>query len=366
MAVNIRLKEVLRSIDKDSHGVIQEIARALHVDRHKVSDLYNNRAKTVSLDLLGRIAEWLDVQGVPSNELLGELFGMQPSRLWEAIGASDTIVFYLGENRQTKVPAAAWRWISLRDAATSGRFIQQLSAHGQNGQKRPEFRYQYVPFRHEGDKYDTAQEPLKSDISRARGIYDAMCRKRHGQAKILVGSQRVNYLLEFWLADLFRCKPFVEPKKRPRMPFFFVYRQYDRHVPSCFGGPQNPFRRKDADVCGVHYLTRRDRWATEAWERGKTDAGLIIMVHDPRVKSIEMGVFGFTGITTEAMGDALVFNQDQFWPLSPSIKGRNIGVFVCSFDYKTESTPNSTEQVVKPVNCRIERMSETVLEMFLT
>ncbi len=366
MAINIRLKEVLRSIDKDSHGIIQDMARALDVDRHKISDLYNNRATSIRLDLLGRITEWLEMQGVPSNELLGELFGTQPSQLWEAIGSSESVAFYLGENRQTKGPAAAWRWISRRDAATAGRFIQQLSAHNQNLAIRPEFRHEYVPFRYEGNNYDISQEPLKSDIRRARGIYDAMCRKRQGQSKILVGSQRVNYLLEFWIAELFNCKPFVESKKGPKIPFFFVYRESDRRVPSCFGGAYNPYCPKDSNIAGVHYMTRADRWATSAWEKGKSDAGLIILVHDPRIKSIQMAVFGFTGIATEAMGDALIYNETKFWPPPFSIKGREIGVFVCVLDFKISNSEDSHDQVVKTENCKILPISESLLKKFLS
>ena len=156
-----------------------------------------------------------------------------------------------------------------------------------------------------------------------------------------------NYLLEFWIAELFDCRPFVNSKKTLQVPFYLVYRESDRHVPSCFGGAYNPFRQKEANIPGVHYLKRADRWATCAWEKGKSDAGIIIIVHDPRVKSVEMAVIGFSGIATEAMGEALIYNENMFWPLRLSIRGREVGVFVCTLDCSIKKSEDSGEQIVK-------------------
>ena len=365
MIVNIRLKEVLKSRELDCHGVINEIAEAIKVDRHIISNLYNNRAQKVSLKVLGKIATWLERQGVRSDELLGTIFDTQPSRLWDAIAAKETVTIYLGEYQQTRGPAAAWRWISRRDAATAAHFVQQLSAHSYKDAFRPQFKFEYVPFRFVHEHSEVNQDLLKGDIKRTGGFFLDMTLKKAGNALILVGSQRVNYLLEYYVSNLFGCKPFYTSPDKIRVPFYFVYRDTDHKIPSCFGGVVNPYHRKDEDAPGLHYLISKTRWATCRWKEFSEDAGVVIIVNDPRVKSTEIAVFGFSGRATEAIGDELLYKEDIFWPPSVVIKGREIGVYICVLSFSTKKGQRTMQETVKTDKCKVIPLSEKLLKEFV-
>jgi DNA-binding Xre family transcriptional regulator len=67
MKVESRLKEVLAEHGLDHHGVIQEIAQAVGVNRHTIAKLYSDRSPGVTFALLGGVGIWGAPSGGPAD-----------------------------------------------------------------------------------------------------------------------------------------------------------------------------------------------------------------------------------------------------------------------------------------------------------
>ncbi len=365
MEIEIRLRNVLEKNNLVHHGIIQQIANdpSVEVNRHTIAKFYHNSVRNISLDALGKICEWLSVQGVPADELPGALFGTRPSELWQAIAMQGRVTIYLGEYQQTEPPAAAWRWIARRDAAVAANFVQELSNASETGTSPPQVRLEYVPFRWDTKIDDLAKSPLVDDIKKAKKIFSRMRASSSHHTSILIGSQRVNYLLEFLVADLFGCTPFSQAKKGPVVPFYLVYRDRDRKVISCFGGVKNPYHRKSAAVSGIHYLSKQG-WITCPWKENKQDVGIIITLHDPGTGAIVVAVFGFSGRATDAVGKQLLLSKDRFWSSLVKVRGKEVGIFICSFELDESSQVDEDEEP-RIKNLNIISLNEKILKKHL-
>ena len=334
MKVDFRLKEVLARYKLDQHGVIHEIAAAVGANRHTIARLYNNRSPSVGLAVLGQVCTWLVEKGVPQEELPGSLFGTGRGSLWDAIARQGgEVTIYLGEYQPITQADVVWRWISRRDAAVAAMVVKQLST-GSKGHSTPQLGFTYVPFRYSPADHLVDAGLLAEDIDRTREIFEQTYQAGQSGTAIIIGSQRVNYLLEFFVADLFGCRPFALPAREPCVPFFSVYRPTDQNTPSCFGGPSNPFRRRDNTTPGLHYIGDRGHWMTVPWVKERQDAGVVIALTDHRRRSVALAVFGFSGRATEAIGRQLLLREDLFWPPSGiKLKAREVGVFICQLTY---------------------------------
>jgi hypothetical protein len=162
----------------------------------------------------------------------------------------------------------------------------------------------------------------------------------------MIGSQRVNYLVEYLVADLFSCEPFIPPIKVPIVPFYLCYRRFDRPVQSCFGSQTNPPGKSGEINQGTYYLDENFEWQFLKWQRGKNDAGIVIIIHE--AENIEMALFGFSGRATNAIGNALLKNSEKFWPDSESASGntisigdKEIGIYICHVKFSEESQKES-------------------------
>jgi len=174
--------------------------------------------------------------------------------------------------------------------------------------------FQYIPFRYSPMDHIVDQQVLVEDIHRTREVFERTGQGANAGTAIIIGSQRGNYLLEFLVADLFGCHPFAAPAGKPSVPVFNVYRPSDQNTPSCFGGPENPFRSMDKTVPGLHYLNDRGQWATCPWLRDKQDAGIVISLKDHRRGVLVLAILPFSGWATEAIGGQMVLKEDLFWP----------------------------------------------------
>jgi DNA-binding Xre family transcriptional regulator len=365
MKIEMRLQNVLKKNNLDHHGIIHQIAsdHSVGVNRHTIAKFYNNSVKNISLDALGKICEWLSMHGIPVNELPGALFGMRPSELWQAIAMQGRVTIYIGEYQQTEPPAAAWRWISRRDAAVAANFVQELSNTSETGVSPPQVRLEYVPFRWDAKIDDVTKSPIVDDIKKAKKIFSRIKDSSSHHTSILIGSQRVNYLLEFLVADLFGCKPFSKAEKGAIVPFYLVYRDRDRKVMSCFGGNKNPYCRKSAAVPGIHYLSKQG-WAICPWKENKQDAGIIIALRDPGIEAIVIAVFGFSGRATDTVGKQLLLSKDRFWSSLHKVRGKEVGIFICSFELDQSSGVDEDEELLIK-NLNIVSLDEKILKQHL-
>jgi DNA-binding Xre family transcriptional regulator len=366
MEVKIRLKKFLADHDLDEYGIIGRIAADINVNRHTIAKLYGGKTPTVSLDLLSRLCTWLQNQNVRAEDLPGELFSIGRTALWEAIASrQERVTLYLGEYRPTTPTFAASRWISTRDSAVASIIIQQLSTGTETRRMWSGLSLAYVPFRYAPGDRNVDRRLLDEDAARAKRIYARVMANRAPGTTIIVGSQRVNYLLELFVADLFGCPSFVTPPSKPAVPFFSVYRQTDQNTPSCFGGRENPFRHTDRSAPGLHFLSEKGRWVTCPWIEGRQDSGIIISVNDHRNKSVTLAVFGFSGLATRAVGEHLVLKEHLFWPPCIELKDMEIGVYICKLTYSPAEHLDDLQEDTLKSTCEVLPLDEDTLKRFL-
>jgi len=366
MKVEFRLKELLGRYGLDYHGVIGDLADWAGVNRHTIARLYNDRAASVSFVLLSRLCGWLAEREVHADELPGGLFGIGRAPLWNAMARQGgEVTIFLGEYQPVSTSEVTWRWISRRDSTVASEMVQQLSAGTKGGTPAPHLNLRYLPFRYSPADHIVDQKLLSEDMSRTREVFRQTQQNPQPGTVILIGSQRVNYLLEFFVADLFGCKPFTLPSGPPCVPFFSVYRQSDQNTPSCFGGPFNPFQQKDSTTPGVHFLNDRGNWVVCPWVREEQDAGVVIAVNDHRRKSITLALFGFSGRATEAIGKELVHKEDLFWPPTLKLKTREVGVFICRLAYTPSEGEHDAQGEVQVQTCDVTPLEARTLEKFI-
>jgi transcriptional regulator with XRE-family HTH domain len=395
MQIELRLKSFLKKYGLDYHGVKNELAEVCDVHRHTIGKLLKNEMSNPSLNLLSKICRWIlrkkEIE-IENGEfdpsiLPRELFGSRPAELWLAFGKSRRVTIYLGEYQQSHqdmphVPAH--RSVSRRDAEVESMFIQRLSSTEVMGANRPVVHTRFIPFHYTWKKSDGSDDTVENNVTdddrdRAIRVYERDVRKRNpNESVIMVGSQRVNYLLECQVANIFGCEPFAQALDNPKVPFYLCYRDFDHSVNSCFGGRHFPphyetWNKADYNkICeayekehgpiidhppsvpGTYYrLDEKGPWQHCPWTKEKEDAGIVLIVRDG--DQMDVGVFGFAGSATVAVGRHLMEYPWDFWPeaIDPDtekkkkgkkappppcttiVGGLEIGVYLC----KVEFTP---------------------------
>ena len=344
MQIEVRLKKLLHEHNLDRRGVEQLIARDLGVHRHTIGKLYRNQLANPSLKVLGMLCDWLENHGVPSNILPQALLGSRPSGLWEAVGGVGAVTIYLGEYQQGESPAPLMLWIARRDATVESEIVHALSTPSFVGDRRPTVLTEYVPFRFAVHGAQVKRREFLEDLERATRAFRNMRARGGHSAAILIGSQRVNFLVELLVADLFGCAAFPAHNRDIQVPFYLAYRSNDQGPTSCFGSHRNPLGRREA-MPGTFFLDAHEQWVYCPWRAKQEDAGVIITVYDPGTKGLEMVVFGFSGRGTEALGRQLLRDADPFWPPSVEHKGKRLGVYVCRFKMSGDQEDDANEDI---------------------
>jgi hypothetical protein len=368
MKVQIQLRKLLQDRGLDRRGIIQKISASTKLDRRVIAKYYNDEAPTVSLSVVRELCVWLSRHGVPMDSLPGSLFGLAHTELWPALAERGRVDLYLGEYLHVPGASPAVSSVSRRDAAVAADFVHQFSVP-REGVKTPEIQFRYTRLQFPLQSRDVHAQPLADDIAAAGEAFRAMKNRRLSASSILIGSQRVNYLLEHYVANLFGCTPFQTPADGPRVPFFFVYRPGDHQTPSCFGGPRNPFYRRQTDTPGLHYLSSLrggGHWRVRPWDQDRSDGGLVITVQNHATRAIELAVAGFSGRTTEALGRQLISNGDRFWPPKVQTNDMDIGIHICEVDFEdAEGTVLAGRDDTNIRNWTSIAMDERVIRKFL-
>lgn len=366
MKVEIRLKKILEEHKLDKHGIAQRIARDIGVHRHTISKLYYNRSENPSLDVLGKLCKWLHEEAnVPADSLPGKLFGARPSQLLQAISETGHVKLVLGEYRQCNPPM---RWIAVPDATVNTHIVRSLSELSEGGGHVPEIDTIYIPFRFTSGSSKITKKQFQEDMISVRRIFDDMRNhntRKLNNASILIGSQRVNHLLELFVADLFECEPFTSSDRQRKVPFYLAYRSSDLTTPSCFGGSKPPTGYRGADMPGIYYRKEDGKWGVCPWKKNEQNSGVVIVVREPGLKTLEMAIFGFSGQATSALGSHL-FLDDRFWPPHCEAGGKEIGIYICRLELQVQ-TPLITgeEEILEIQNCEVIPLSESTLEKHL-
>jgi hypothetical protein len=300
---------------------------------------------------------------VPADQLPQALFCAQASDLLEAIASHRGVKIYVAEYQRRGRDATAMTWIASRDAIVASELIRVLSSRA--APSKLQVGMEFVPFHVPPVGADLPEQEFREDVRRAEAAFRQM-RAREGETvAVLVGSQRVNYMVELMVASLFRAKPFQPATGKRRVPFHLAYHGDDRLVPSCFGSRSNPPGVTGPFQTGLWYQERPGKWVRCPFERDKKDAGIVITVHEPGCNALEMAIFGFSSAATEAMGRRL-HSMNEFWPPCVESRGKRIAVHVCMFDLVCEGKDRATTGAVHAENFQIEALSAQVLEASLS
>jgi hypothetical protein len=320
MIVELRLKQLLDQEKLNRHGIEQLIARSCKLHRHTVGKMYRNESKNPSLQNLSKICGWLIKNGVKPDILPGALFGFKPASLWKAIGETESVTICLGmykhiitQNKNIK-PGPAHMTVALHDAAAYSKISRVLTSKEEMGNERPTVRTQHVPFHSHHNSQEVEGDWFEEDKRSTEQIYQEIMGKVPMNTVMLIGSQRANYMVEHFVADLFGCQPFSPNLKKPRVPLYLRHRTFDRLVPSCFGGRDNPAWVEKTNKCGIWFPDGNNRWQICEWEKDKQDSGAVITVRS--AGSMRIALFGFTGRSTLAICNELIRNPEKFWPLN--------------------------------------------------
>lgn len=345
MHMEMRLKKILADSRLDERGVIQKIAEETGLHRHTVRKIYHNKLRSPSLDTLEKICDWLIANGVPRSLLPHGLFGMRPSDLWQAIAAPGEVVLFIGKHTETRESNALFEWIAQRDAGVMARIVQLLSEPGQIEQ-RPKVRIEYVPFRFERRRRGGSNTVFEEDAAKAAAMYEALKTNASRRSAILIGSQRVNYLVECLIADLFGCKPFVPVQEQDAdVPIYHIYRDAEHSVPSCFGGEKTLPGCTEQVEPGTYYRDANGEWQGLPWKRAERDAGIVITVRNPGSDTMRVAVFGLSGWGTAEVGRQLCINPDFFWQAKMDGGCPRVNVFVCSIVFAPNGASNGEDEV---------------------
>jgi hypothetical protein len=365
--IDIRLKQILQRAGLDRRGVTQRIAADLKVHRHTIGKLYRNQLTHPSLKVLEALCDWLREKGV-EEELPQALFGVRPAGFWQASAAFGKVTIYIGEYQQAVRPGPARRWIALRDAEAWGDLIEQFTSYRYQERAGPMLTTVHVPFRFFPVRSRRSQPEFEKDVAGAEKIHAAM-RGQEGAA-ILIGSQRVNYLLELLVAELFGAKPFrtVAPHQRPKVPFFLVYHGSDRAVTSCFGARDRVPGVNGRAVPGTYYVSADNRWVSFPWKRYHQDAGILITSYSPGTKRLQVALFGYSGWATGLLGKSLCVDSDRFWPPQAETKrGRLVGVYVCKFkSLRPDESAGFASTLPADNSCEVVAIDPKVLKRYLS
>jgi hypothetical protein len=387
MKVELRLKQLLEEHNLDRYGIEQKMARECKLHRHTIGKLLRNQMRNPSLEVLGKVCTWLVDHNVPAHKLPGALFGSRAPGLWKAFGRSKNVGIYLGmyvhlnhaqgSKGKGDVPTSIARY----DAAVAARIIRLLSSEVEMGKARPVVKTLYVPFQltpQTGEVGGPWYQQYKKDAIKT---FRDMQRRAHHESAILLGSQRVNYVVECLVADLFGCEPFKFTAERQRVPFYLYYRDMDRAVPSCFGGRRNPPGLTGSYSPGTYYHTSREEWKAVEYKQRKQDAGVVIIIRHG--DTVVMAAFGFSGRATCAVGNQLIEYPEKFWPhydenrdtdkkdrthtATVQSNGKEIGVYICHvkfFDYIDGLSTSLVEDCDK-AEVTVEPLARSVLQHYL-
>jgi DNA-binding Xre family transcriptional regulator len=320
MHMEFRLKNILDEARVDTHGRIQRIVQGTGVNRHTVRKIYNNEATNVSLQTVGRICAWLEEKGYCKG-LPGALFGARPSKLLAAMAEPGLVTFYLGEYRSTGFPKFR---VARDDAAAASMLVHTLSRPADSPKLL--FSHVHVPSHVPADDEEVKASSFKADKIAAAAIFRRMRKDRAAGTAVLVGSQRANHLVEWFLSDLIGCPAF---EAGGDVPFYLRYHEKARGT-SSFGGNDPPTGRGADEGPGIYYREGR-KWKVLQSKPRSRGAGVVIVRRDPGLGRLEVAVFGVSAISTAAMAKFLCDTPDRFWPSSRVQAGLQVGIYLCTF-----------------------------------
>jgi hypothetical protein len=229
--------------------------------------------------------------------------------------------------------------------ATVAPAAKELTLHRPLHAQQLEFGY--VPFQYS----DSAPCTIPAeDRARAERLFDEIRQKQtDGRPSVtfLVGSCRINLLVEKLVASVFSCRPFDPPDRKWPVPFYLLYRPHDPDLPSCFGGRKPPPSCARPALPGIYYRSGNQHWTCCPNSEGG-DTGVVIVTFQEASQALEVALFGFSSASTAAVGNYFLKHADEFWPPNAELTGRQVAVYICQFTWTTTAAEPTCSVVLLP------------------
>ena len=326
MEAETRLIKILDDAKIPTRGRIAMIASETGLATDTVRKFLYNQAGVFSLQTIGAICKWLKAQGLGEG-LPGKLFGLKPPKLFQAIIEPGNVSILVGvyQGRGGR-PGFARGSIAQDDFAVAARLVEHLS---RVSDKRVGFTYVHVPSLVPPEGHELDRSVLKADQRNAKQTYNNVLQNAKSGSAVLIGSQRANYAVECFVADLVNTAAFSS-KKSP-VPFYLKYQEPERSS-SCFGGDTAPVPAGKSAPAGIYFRHRDSAdWKFFPSRPRHRGTGMVIVRRTPGRGRVELAIFGLSSFSTAAMGRLFCQMPHCFEPLTRMSRGDQVGVYVCGF-----------------------------------
>ena len=332
MEAEIRLMDILDDALVPTRGRIAMIASETRLATDTVRKFLYNQTGIFRLDTIGAICTWLEERGL-GDGLPGKLFALKPPTMFEAIIAPGNVSMLVGvyQGRSGFTRGS----IAQDDFAVAARLVERLSTVSK---RAVGFTYVHVPSLIPSEGQELDQKALERDQRNAKQTYNSVLQNTKSGSAVLIGSQRANYAVECFVADLVNTAAFSS-KKSP-VPFYLKY-QHAARSSSCFGGDTAPVRAGKSAPAGIYFRSHdKSDWKffpSRARHRG---TGMVIVRRNPGRSRVDLAIFGLSSFSTAAMGQLFCRMPHRFEPLTRMSRGDAVGVYVCGFrisDMKTDA-----------------------------
>jgi len=348
MAFSFRLAELLASLGLNPRGMIKEICDHTGLERHQVSSVLHNKARSISLDVLSKLCRYLEDKKIDPAILPGALFVHEPGNFCALLTERHRIDVCFGVRTGGDVAL-----VMAHDSLLNGTLLQEITGERErSGSRRlTEFHQCHVPA---PPKESAKEADFRAGFDVAREHYLEFERHPADRAFVFLGSQKSCSPVEILFANAFGVEPFKrDAAKTPaerKCPFFFFYRSTDASPPSCAGGTRLSIAQKTPEP-GLHYELANGKWEWCPCDH-ENDAALIFYVYDPAMGRVEMALSGFTGRSTVSLGTVIQGREGELWPPQAKVKGKQYGAYIVKFKFqKTEvgETPLPTTIEIVPL-----------------
>ncbi len=329
MEVETRLLAILDEAKVPIRGRIALIASQTGLATDTVRKFLYNQTGVFSRQTVGAICAWLVGRGL-GDGLPGKLFALKPPKMFKLIiepgNVSMLVGVYQGRGGRPGFTRGA---IAQDDFAVAARLVEQLSTISTVSKKAVGFTYVHVPSLVPPDGRELDPSVLERDQRNARQTYDSVRQNTKSGSAILIGSQRANYAVECFVADLVNTAAFSS-KKSP-VPFYLKYQEHERSS-SCFGGDTAPVPAGKSAPAGIYYRHRdKADWSFFPSRPRHEGTGMVIVRRNPGRGRVELAIFGLSSFSTAAMGQLFCRMPHRFEPLTRKSRGDEVGVYVCGF-----------------------------------
>ena len=348
MDVRMRIEQVIRQYSPavlEARGLLLDMEKwsrernghRVILERHKLSRLLNNKARSVSLELLGVLCDYLIERcGVPQHVLPQALIGAKEHNVLDLIRTTNQVRFFLGMRssdewgRNTYVMAAdaalqskVTSLISHYVASRRGRILKGVDTTLVNAPPRE------VNVR-------TASVEWKETKESTAKHYESVL-KASDVSVVLTGSTKVNGIVEQVVASAFKDTAYKAPKVSRaadrKVPVFVRYRDSDPQPSSCFGGTRMSPDQPSPEP-GIYYECADRTWDCLPCDDVSHDAAVVAYTQSLERNRVFLVCSGFSWRATHLLTNTLDELIDLIWPPQIETPKLIVGMFLVQFYVK--------------------------------